>query len=133
MSGRAQYNNQSAKADLAFCCRDFQSPGDFGKALWDEAIKVAEGREVWYPVVETVADGVLAHRPEWVARVSLKHAERLMSEPKSKNYPFAAEWLKRSKKACTALGQTAEWKVCLQKTTEKYSRRPALQAHLARW
>ena len=56
---------------------------------WDEAIKVAEGREVWYSVVETVADAVLAHRPEWVARVSLKHADRLMVEPKSKNYPIA--------------------------------------------
>jgi uncharacterized Zn finger protein len=99
---------------------------------WDEAIKVAEGRNVWYPVVETVADAVLEHRPEWVARVSLKHAERLMAEPKSKNYPLAAEWLKRAKKAYTTLGQATEWKAYLQKTKEKYSRWPALQAHLTR-
>ena len=51
---------------------------------------MAEGREVWYPIVEMVADGVMPHRPEWVAQISLKHAERLMAEVKSKNYPIAA-------------------------------------------
>ena len=99
---------------------------------WDEAIKVAEGRSVWYQVAETVADAVLKHRPEWVVKVSLKNAERLMVEAKSKNYPIAAEWLKRVKKAYVQLGQTGEWKAYLQKTKEKYSRRPALQAQLAR-
>jgi uncharacterized Zn finger protein len=99
---------------------------------WDEAIRVAEGRDVWYPVVETVADGVLAHRPEWVARISLKHAERLMVEAKSKNYPIAAEWLKRAKKAYAQLGQGNEWRAYLQKLREKHKRRPALQAQLAR-
>jgi len=79
-----------------------------------------------------VADAVLKHRPEWVARISVKHAERLMAEPKSKNYPLAAEWLKRAKKAYTALGQADEWRAYLRKVTEKYQRRPALQAHLQR-
>jgi len=99
---------------------------------WDEAIKVAEGRDVWYTVVETVADQVLPHRPEWVARVSIKHAERLMTEVKSKNYPIAAEWLKRAKKAYAQLGQVDKWRTYLQKITEKYRRRPALQAQLRR-
>jgi uncharacterized Zn finger protein len=99
---------------------------------WDEAIKVAEGREVWYPVVETVADAVLPHRPEWVAQISRKHAERLMAEPKSKNYPFATEWLKRAKKAYAIFNQTDEWRAYLRKVTEKYQRRPALQAYLQR-
>ncbi len=99
---------------------------------WDEAIKVAEGREVWYPIVETVADGVIRHRPEWVAQISLKHAERLMSEVKSKNYPIAAAWLKRAKQAYKLLGKTEEWKVYLEETKEKYKRRPALQGQLAR-
>lgn len=99
---------------------------------WDEAIKVAEGRDVWYPVVEIVADGVLSHRPEWVARVSLKHAERLMTEAKSKNYPIAAAWLKRAKQAHKVLGKTDEWKKYLGETKEKYKRKPALQNQLAR-
>ncbi len=99
---------------------------------WDEAIKVVEGRDVWYPVVETVADAVLPHRTEWVVQISLKHAERLMAEPKSKNYPIAAEWLKRAKKAYALLGQTDEWRAYLRKVTEKYQCRPALQAHLQR-
>jgi len=99
---------------------------------WDEAIKVAEGRDTWYPVVETVADGVMRHRPEWVVRISLKHAERLMSEPKSKNYPIAAAWLRRAKQAYKLLGKTDEWHKYLRETKEKYKRRPALQNQLAR-
>jgi len=67
-----------------------------------------------------------------VVKISLKHAERLMAEPKSKNYPIAADWLKRAKKAYTVLGQADEWKAYLQKTREKYSRRLALQAQLQR-
>ena len=99
---------------------------------WDEAIKVAEGREVWYPIVETVADGVMPHRPEWVVQISLKHAERLMNEVKSKNYPIAATWLKRAKQAYKLLGKTDEWRKYLGETKEKYKRRPALQNQLAR-
>jgi len=99
---------------------------------WDEAIKVAEHRDVWYSVVETVADGVVQHRPEWVVKISLKHAERLMYEPKSKNYPIAATWLKRAKQAYKLLGKMDEWKRYLEETKEKYKRRPALQSQLAR-
>ena len=99
---------------------------------WDEAIKVAEGRDVWHPVVETVAAGVLGHRPRWVARISLKHAERLMAEPKSKNYLIAAEWLKRAKKAYAQRGRGNEWQAYLQKLKEHYKRRLAVQAQLAR-
>ncbi len=99
---------------------------------WDDVIKVAEGRDAWYTVVETVADGVMHHRPEWVAKISMKHAERLMSEAKSKNYPIAAAWLKRAKQAYKLLGKTDEWKKYLEETREKYKRRPALQNQLAR-
>lgn len=99
---------------------------------WDEAIQVAEGRDVWYPVVETVADGVMQHRPEWVAKISLKHAERLMSEAKSKNYPIATAWLKRVKQAYKLLGKTDEWKDYLEETRGKYKRRSALQNQLTR-
>lgn len=93
---------------------------------------MTEGRDVWYPIVETVADGVVHHRLEWVVKISLKHAERLMSEAKSKNYPIAAAWLKRAKQAYTLLGKTDEWKRYLEETKEKYKRRPALQSQLAR-
>ncbi|MCI0549955.1 MAG: SWIM zinc finger family protein [Anaerolineae bacterium] len=99
---------------------------------WDEAIKVAEGREVWYPIIEMVTDSVMPHRPEWVVQISLKHAERLMTEVKSKNYPIAAAWLKRAKQAYRLLGKTDEWKKYLGETKEKYKRRPALQNQLAR-
>jgi len=99
---------------------------------WDAAIQVADGRQVWYDVIEIVADAVLPHRPEWVAKASRKHAERLMVEAKSQNYPLAAAWLKRAKQAHAALGQTAEWRGYLNQIKEQYRRRPALQAQLSR-
>ncbi len=99
---------------------------------WDEAIKVAERRQSWYNVAETVADAVLAHRPEWVAQISRKHAERLMVEPQSKNYPIAGAWLKRAKQAHAALDQTTEWRAYVDKLKDKYRRRPALQEQLRR-
>jgi uncharacterized Zn finger protein len=74
----------------------------------------------------------LPHRPEWVAETSRKHAGRLMVEPKSQNYPLAAAWLQRAKKAHAALGQTAEWRAYLDRVKEQYRRRPALQAQLSR-
>lgn len=99
---------------------------------WDDAIQVADGGDAWYSIVETVADGVIEYRPDWVARISLKHAERLMTEAKSKNYPIVAAWLKRAKQAYKLLGKTDEWKKYLDETKEKYRRRPALQNQLAR-
>jgi uncharacterized Zn finger protein len=97
---------------------------------WDDAIKVAERRDVWYTVIETVADAVVSHRPEWVARMSIKQSERLMEKADSKNYPLAANWLKKAKKAYAQMGQTQQWQAYLQKVKEQYKRRPALQAQL---
>lgn len=99
---------------------------------WDEAIKVADGKDTYYSVIETVADALIDHRPEWVVRASIKQAERLMVEPKSKNYPYAANWLRKAKAAYAQLGQQEKWQKYLQKLKEEYRRRPALQAQLAR-
>ncbi len=97
---------------------------------WDEAIKVAEQRSVWYQVIEVVADGVIKHRPEWAAKMSIKQAERLMVEVKSQNYPIAANWLKKAKKAYQHMGQMREWQAYLDKIKEQYKRRSALQKQL---
>lgn len=97
---------------------------------WDEAIKVAERRDAWYPVIETVADGVLPHRPEWVIRTGRRRAEALIAETKSKLYPAAAEWLARVKEASAQVGRTPEWRAYLQQLKDEYRRRPALQEQL---
>lgn len=99
---------------------------------WSEAMELADQQSVGYTVVETVADAVIQQQPEWVAHVSVKHAERLMVEPKSSNYPIAAAWLKRAKLAYQQLGQTVEWQRYLAHIKEQYKRRPALQAQLNR-
>lgn len=99
---------------------------------WDEAIKVADQHNVWYRVVETVADAVVQQRPEWVVKITRQHAEALVAEANSKNYPIAADWLKRMKKAYQVLGKMDEWQTYLQGIKDQYKRRPALQAQLKR-
>lgn len=97
---------------------------------WDDAIKIADGRNVWYQVQATVADAVVEHRPEWVIRVSIKQAEELIGHTQSKYYAHAAEWLARAKKAYTQLEQGHEWREFLERLKEKYKRRHALQEYL---
>ncbi|MCA1633713.1 MAG: SWIM zinc finger family protein [Acidobacteria bacterium] len=99
---------------------------------WDAAIKVADQKGAYHTVVETVAEALVPHRPEWVIRASIKQAEDLIVQTKSNLYPAAADWLKRAKAAYTKSGRTSEWQKYLQQLKEQYKRRPALQAQLAR-
>ena len=98
---------------------------------WDAAIKVADKKTGDYRLVEVVADALISHRPEWVIRASIKQAEVLIAEPKSKYYPAAAGWLKKVKAAYAQLGQIEKWQKYLKQLKEEYKRRPALQAQLA--
>jgi uncharacterized Zn finger protein len=99
---------------------------------WDAAIKVADQKGVYQTVVETVAEALIPHRPEWVVRASIKQAEELIVQTKSNLYPAAADWLRRAKAAYAKLGRTGEWQKYLRELKEQYKRRPALQAQLAR-
>jgi tetratricopeptide (TPR) repeat protein len=99
---------------------------------WDEAIKIADKRDVWYEVTATVADAVIEHRPEWVIQISIKQAEELIGRTQSKYYVHAADWLARAKKAYKYLEWDREWRVFLDQLKEKYKRRPALQGYLRR-
>lgn len=99
---------------------------------WDEAIKIANKRAVWYGVKAIVADAVIERRPEWVIEVSIKEAEQLIERTQSKYYVHAAEWLARAKKAYKHLEWDYEWRVFLDQLKEKYKRRPALQGYLKR-
>ncbi len=99
---------------------------------WDEAVQLAEGRDVWHEVVELVVDGVMSHRAEWAAKMSIGQAERLMVDAHSKNYPIAVAWLQRAKRAYQLLGQSAVWETYLVTIKQRYNRRRALQAQLQR-
>jgi uncharacterized Zn finger protein len=100
---------------------------------WDVALKIADKNQGHHSrATATVADGVIAHRPEWVIRTSVKQAEELIAPAKSKYYPAAAEWLRRAKAAYTQSGRTGEWQKYLSSLKEQYKRRPALMAELER-
>lgn len=94
---------------------------------WDAAIAIAEKSTWSFDLLEKVADGVVAHRPDWVVRVSLKQAEELISKTQSKLYPAAAKWLSRAKKAYQIKGQAPEWQMYISNLRATYARRPALQ------
>jgi uncharacterized Zn finger protein len=99
---------------------------------WDAAIKVADKQTYDYRLVATVADALIAHRPEWVIRASVKQSDALIVKTQSKYYPYAAEWLRRVKAAYAQMRQTGEWQKYLSKLKEQYRRRPALMAQLNR-
>jgi uncharacterized Zn finger protein len=99
---------------------------------WDAAIKVADKQTYDYRLIAIVADALIAHRPEWVIRASIKQSDALIAKTKSKYYPHAAEWLRRVKAAYAQMGQTGEWRKYLTKLKEQYRRRPALMAQLER-
>ncbi len=99
---------------------------------WDAAIKVADEETYSYHLVAIVADALIAHRPEWVIRASIKQADALIAKTQSKYYQYAAEWLRRAKSAYAQMGQTGEWQKYLSKLKEQYRRRPALMAYLDR-
>ncbi|MDX2040297.1 MAG: hypothetical protein SF097_03565 [Acidobacteriota bacterium] len=97
---------------------------------WDAAIKVADKQTYDYNLVAKVADALIAHRPEWVIRVSLKQSDELIAKTQSKYYYYAIAWLTRVKAAYAQMGQTAEWQSYLAKLKGKYPRRSALLAQL---
>lgn len=45
---------------------------------WDQAIATAEKNTYDYGLREKVADAVIAHRPDWVIRISIQEAEKLI-------------------------------------------------------
>ena len=99
---------------------------------WDAALKVADQQTYNYRLVATVADALVAHRPEWVIGASVKQAEELIAKSQSKYYPYAADWLRRAKAAYVQMGRSGEWQKYLAQLKEQYKRRPALMAQLGR-
>jgi uncharacterized Zn finger protein len=97
---------------------------------WEAAIKVADQQTHDYRLIAKVADALIAHRPEWVIRASVKQADGLIAKTQSKYYSYAAEWLRRAKAAYAQLGRDSDWQKYLSKLKEQYKRRPALMANL---
>ncbi len=99
---------------------------------WDAAIRVADKHASDQRVATTVADALVAHRPEWVLRTSVKQAEGLIAPTKSNLYPAAADWLRRAKASYSQMGRADEWRKYLMQLKERYRRRPALMTQLER-
>jgi|RhiMethySRZTD1v2_1073278.scaffolds.fasta_scaffold36416_5 uncharacterized Zn finger protein len=97
---------------------------------WDAAINVADKQTYNYRLVAIVADALIAHRPDWVIRASVKQADELIAKTQSKYYSHAANWLRRVKAAYVQLGRNGDWQKYLSEIKEQYKRRPALMAKL---
>ncbi|MBN1449390.1 MAG: SWIM zinc finger family protein [Anaerolineales bacterium] len=99
---------------------------------WDEAIVIAEKNTHDYSLREKVADAVIAYRPDWVIRISIQEAEKLIEPTQSRYYPHAARWLAKAKQAYIQSSRAAEWQAYFNKLKITYARRPSLQKELAR-
>ena len=99
---------------------------------WDAAIAVAEKNGYDYSLREKVADTVIAHRPDWVIRISIQEAEKLIEPTQSKYYPHAVRWLAKAKQAYLQSGRKAEWLAFFAQLRTTYARRPSLQKELAK-
>ena len=99
---------------------------------WDEAIVIAEKNTYDYSLREKVADAVIAYRPDWVIRISIQEAEKLIEPTQSKYYPHAARWLAKAKQAYIKSGRATEWQNYFTQLKTTYVRRPSLQKELAR-
>ena len=99
--------------------------------MWDEAIAVADENAYSYTLREKVADAVIAHRPNWVIRIAIQEAEKLIEPTRSKYYPHAARWLAKAKKAYAASGREVKWAAYFAQLKTTYARRPSLQKELA--
>jgi len=99
---------------------------------WDDAIAVAEKYPYDYTLREKVAEAVIAHRPDWVIRISIQEAEKLIEPTQSKYYPHAARWLAKAKQAYLQSNRKAEWLAYFTRLKTTYARRPSLQKELAK-
>ena len=99
---------------------------------WDQAIAIAEKNAYDYTLREKVADAVIAHRPDWVIRISIQEAQKLIEPTQSKYYPHAARWLAKAKQAYVQSGRKAEWLDYFTQLKTTYARRPSLQKELAK-
>lgn len=97
---------------------------------WDAAIALADQHLYSYNLREKVADAVIAHRPDWVIRVSITEAEKLIEPTQSKYYPHAARWLAKAKQAYLQSGRATEWLAYFTQLKTTYARRPSLQKEL---
>jgi len=98
---------------------------------WDAAVAIADRVGAWqYNLIEKVADGVIAVRPDWVIQASQKQAQALIDKTQSKYYSIAAQWLVKMKQAYLSTGRISEWQAYMDGLKRTYARRPALQAEL---
>lgn len=103
--------------------------GEHGLRLSGSKARLGE----WLGPLEETQERMEQALQAWLAVFSEGPSlERLMAEANSKNYPIAAGWLKRMKKAYQVLGKMDEWQAYLQGIKDQYKRRPALQAQLKR-
>lgn len=100
---------------------------------WDAAIAQVETATFYSysSLLESVAEAVIPHRPDWVIRLALKQSDELIARTQSNLYPQAAKWLLRAKKAYLHKRQAAEWQAYITNLRATYARRPALQREIA--
>ena len=92
--------------------------------LLDDAIETIEnsGSSYYHESIKKVMTAVMNYKPKWVIEQAHKRALALIAEVKSKNYPYAIEWLRFEKRAYKTLNDIKGWQECI--TTLRTEHKP---------
>ena len=105
------------------------------EGLIDDAVRSfgeSEAFETHDDVLLRLMDAAHASHPDWVIRLAVRRATRIMEAGAAGSYGLAAEWLKRAALAYDAAGRIDEWTALIEglieKHRKKYKLRPLLEA-----
>jgi uncharacterized Zn finger protein len=104
------------------------------EGLINEAIRSVDGRFEYGTYDDTLmrlAEAAHASHSDWVIKLAMTHATRIMEANDAGNYALAARWLEKAALAHEAAGREDAWMACLDDLIErhrrKYKLRPLLQ------
>lgn len=105
------------------------------EGLIDEAVRSVEDDQFKYGVHDEtlmrLAEAAHASHSDWVIKLAMTHATRIMEGNAAGDYQLAARWLEKAALAHEAAGREDAWMACLDDLIErhrrKYKLRPLLQ------
>lgn len=103
------------------------------EGLVDEAVRSVDNNDddVDDETLMRLADAAHASHSDWVIKLAMAHASRIMDSNDAGNYQLAAQWLEKAALAHEAAGREDAWMACLDELIERHRRkhklRPLLQ------
>jgi hypothetical protein len=75
-----------------------------------------------------LASAAHASHPEWVIRLAMHQASRIMDANQAGHYGLATQWLEKAALAHEVLGHEDDWRACLDELIDRHRRKYKLPA-----